>query len=472
MQEAEVKSSAPSVLIVDDDARIRELCSTIVSTRGLQPFEAGDGQAASELVGRLNPDYVLLDVNLPGRSGMEILREIRVRFPAIRVVMITGYAAVDLAVEAMKLGAYDYIAKPFTPNRLLEVLCATDRPPLTGETPPAAPATRSFAGMVGVSSAIQHIYELVDKAARCDSTVLLEGESGTGKEVAARAIHQRSSRVNAPFVPVNCGAISPGLIESELFGHLAGAFTDAKQDKQGLLRSAENGTVFLDEIGELPTTVQVKLLRALQEMEVRPVGSSQSHRFNARIIAATNRNLSQEVARGSFRRDLFYRLHVVPVFLPPLRERREDIPILVEHFLQTYGDRASRRLGIAPDSLRHLMRYDWPGNVRELENVIQRAFALVDGDEIKLSDMPTLFPRHTLRTQPRPSEHSPEPEPGAGEARPVEHASRGNLMAAQEEQAIRTALDQAGGNKREATRILGIGIATLYRKLKKYGIET
>ena len=460
--------SSTRVLIVDDDERIRALCRTIVASAGLEPFEAADGVEATERLATVQPDFMLLDVNLPGRSGMEILREVRVRFPATRVVMITGYAAVDLAVQAMKLGAYDYIAKPFTSARLLQVLTETSaRGALTAA---AGAMPRSFCGLVGVSGAMQQTYELIERAGRCDSTVLIEGESGTGKELAARAIHARSPRAAAPFVPVDCGAITPSLIESELFGHVAGAYTGAKGATEGLLRAAGEGSVFLDEIGELPTAVQVKLLRALQEMEVRPLGSSQSVPLGARIIAATNRNLTEEVARGSFRRDLFYRLHVVPIFLAPLRDRREDIPILTEHFLRLYGDRSGRSLSISPEALRHFLRYEWPGNVRELENVIQRAFALVDEDEILLSHMRTVFPRQSLAPSPLPTSVEGAAAAAAYEWEGKGKGKRGNLMAEQEAQAVRMALDQAGGNKREAARILGIGIATLYRKIKKYGI--
>jgi DNA-binding NtrC family response regulator len=469
--------SRPRVLIVDDDAGIRKLCSTICDSAGLESFTAGDAEEAVERLASVLPEFVLLDVNLPGRSGMELLREIRVRFPATKVVIITGYAAVDLAVDAMKLGAYDYIAKPFSPKRLLQVLTDSAPPKQEAVREHGGAHTRSFCGLVGVSAALQQIFELIDKAAQIDSTVLVEGESGTGKELVARGIHARSGRATDPFVPVDCGAIPDNLIESELFGHVAGSFTDAKENREGLLRSAGDGSIFLDEIGELPQAVQVKLLRALQQMEVRPVGSTRPEPFRARIIAATNRNLSEEVARGSFRRDLFYRLHVVPIFLPPLRERREDVPVLIEHFLRMYGDRSPRQLSISPDALRHLIRYDWPGNIRELENTVQRAFALVDGDEIELSDMAVLFPRQSMvAASPTPPQTPPQTqahtaEPAASTLDPVE-SSRGNLMAQQEAETIQMAIVQANGNKREAARVLGIGIATLYRKLKKYGIST
>jgi len=297
--------------------------------------------------------------------------------------------------------------------------------------------------------------------------VLIQGESGTGKELVARAIHARSTRAAEPFVPVDCGAITPTLIESELFGHMAGAFTDARAEKPGLLRSARGGTAFLDEIGELPTAVQVKLLRALQEMEVRPVGSAKTEPLGARMIAATNRDLGQAVALGRFRRDLFYRLHVIPIFLQPLRERRDDIPLLTEHFMRECAAGSGRTMRITPDALESLMRCDWPGNARELQNLVRRAFALLDGDTIRLSDIPFLFNGTSAlsgaawETAVRPA---PEQTPSAAQP------ARGRLLQERTAEAIRDALRQANGNKRQAARVLGIGIATLYRKMKQYGI--
>ena len=454
MAQPSAGSTARRVLIIDDEENIRALCAEIARSAGLEPHQAADGKQGLELLAEVLPDFVLLDVNLPGRDGMDILKEIRVRFPSTRVVMVTGYASVDRAVMAMKLGAHDYITKPFAVARLREVFADADEP--APKSPIPATPMRSFCKIVGVSSAMQTIYETIERSARSDSTVLIEGESGTGKELVARAIHARSDRADAPFVPVDCGAISPMLIESELFGHVAGAFTDAKKSNDGLLRAAGDGAVFLDEIGELGTGVQAKLLRALQEMEVRPVGSAKTIAFGARIIAATNRDLHHEVSRGKFRRDLFYRLHVVPIFVPPLRERREDIPLLVEHFLRTCGTRVEREMSISVDALRHFMRYDWPGNVREVENTVQRAFALLDGDEIELSHMPVLFPARSNGQSAAPSPAQEKP---------------GSLLAESERDAIGAALQDARGNKREAARILGIGIATLYRKIKKYDIE-
>jgi len=455
---SDLESAADKVLIIDDEEPIRHLCSRIVTSAGMEAHAAADGDEGMRLVDALAPSYVFLDVNLPGRNGMELLKEIRSRFPATRVVMVTGYASVDRAVSAMKLGAYDYVTKPFSPGRLRDLLAM--EPPAPG---PAAGRTsetpKRFGKIVGVSSAMQRIYDVIERSGRSDSTVLIEGESGTGKELVARALHACSGRAEEPFVPVNCGAIPATLIESELFGHVTGAFTDAKRASIGLLRSAGKGSVFLDEIGELGAGVQVKLLRALQEMEVRPVGGTETLPFHARIIAATNRDLGEEVDRGAFRRDLFYRLHVIPIFVPPLRERREDIPVLVEHFLRLQGNREGREMGISVDALRHFMRYPWPGNVRELENIVQRAYALLDHELISERDLELLFPR-------RGRERG-----GARQERTAGASSAGgSLLADTEREAIIAALRAAGGNKRRAARDLGIGIATLYRKIKKYAI--
>ena len=356
MEAPPVQAPSCRVVIIDDEDGIRSLCTRIVSAAGMEPHAAGDGDEGMKLLAEVAPGYVLLDINLPGRNGMELLKEIRERFPKTRVVMVTGYASVERAVTAMKLGAFDYITKPFSPQRLRDVLASGPVAP-TAAAVPAEPA-RSFCKLVGVSTAMQRIYELIDRGAKSDSTVLVEGESGTGKELVARAIHTRSTRASDPFVPVNCGAIPSTLIESELFGRVAGAYTDAKKSTPGLLRSAGTGSVFLDEIGELGADIQVKLLRTLQEMEVRAVGSAEAVPFHARIIAATNRDLSQQVSRGKFRRDLFYRLHVVPIFVPPVRERREDVPLLVEHFLRRFGVRAGREMGISVGALRFFMHYD------------------------------------------------------------------------------------------------------------------
>ena len=455
MSQPESSPTRLKALIIDDEPGIREVCTRAISAEGAEAFSAATGVEGLARATELVPDFLFLDVGLTDANGMEVLREIRSRLPSIRVVVITGLATVEMAVEAMKLGAYDYLAKPHIIPQIREMIAQAMR---AAPAVSAAPVT-SFCGLVGVSRIMQHVYGLIDKAARSDSTVLIQGESGTGKELVARAIHIRSPRAAQPFVPVDCGAMAPSVIESELFGHAAGAYTDARTASIGLLRSAGGGTAFLDEIGELPVAVQVKLLRALQEMEVRPVGSAHTEPLGSRIIAATNLDLSQAVTLGRFRRDLFYRLHVVPIFIQPLRDRREDIPLLVEQFMRDCAARSGRALSITPEAVERLARCDWPGNVRELENLIRRAFALVDGDTIRLSDLPLLLdPKTTGAAAPAPE------SPG----QPA--MSKGHLLEDRAVETIRDAIRQANGNKREAARILGIGIATLYRKMKKHGI--
>jgi two-component system response regulator HydG len=449
------------VLIIDDEEGIRRLCGTVASAAGMEVSAAGTVDEGRELARELRPDYVFLDVHLPDGNGLELLRELRVLLPAARIVMITGLSTVEAAVEAMKLGAYDYLRKPDIVPQIREILAR----PLKVEPPVGA---TGFCSLIGISRPMQEVFKLIEKAARSDSTVLIEGESGAGKELVARAIHERSARSAEPFVPVDCGAITPTLIESELFGHVSGAFTDAKSATPGLLRSAGRGTAFLDEIGELPTAVQVKLLRALQEMEVRPVGSPQTEKLDARIIAATNRDLAAEVAVGHFRRDLFYRLHVIPIFVPSLRERREDVPLLVEHFLRECGDANGREIRVTPEAMEGLMRYDWPGNVRELENFIRRAYALLDGDSLRDTDLHILFRGRPL-AQPARAARPGDPGPAAAPGTPA--PSHSGLLDERAAETIRQAIEQSGGNKRQAARLLGIGIATLYRKIKKYGIE-
>jgi two-component system response regulator HydG len=443
------------VLIIDDDEGVRKVCAAIVASARLTAHCAANGDEARTALSTVRPDYVLLDLGLPDCDGLDLLRHIRATTPGARVVMITGYASIDRAVESVREGAYDYITKPFEASRLLRAL-DIDHP-----VPAAPPPTTNFCGIVGASPVMQAVYDLIDKAARSDSTVLIQGESGTGKELVAQAIHARSARARKPFVPVDCGAIAPTLIETELFGHLAGAFTDARAARVGLLKSAEDGTIFLDEIGELPASVQAKLLRALQQMEVRAVGSTQTEALQARVIAATNSDLQQAMEKGRFRRDLFYRLHVIPIFVPPLRERRGDIALLVEHFLR----RAGRPMSVTPAAMRALAERAWPGNVRELENAVLRAATLLDGDSIDLPHMNVLFP-----AQPSPLP-APVTAASASVAQPATpELIPGGSLAEHEAQIIRKAIATAAGNKRLAARALGIGTATLYRKLKKYHI--
>ncbi len=472
------KSGAADILAVDDELKILELYDRIVTGMGHRQHQATDADMALALLGKIDPDVVLLDAILPGGehfsqkgpkdsfTGLQILREMRTRAPRTRVIMITGFGTINMAVEAMRDGAFDYLTKPVKVAELEHVIesALAARAPSEDIAPSVETASPGFHDMVGISDAMRAVFDLIRKAAAAaDSTVLIEGASGTGKELAARSIHSASARASEPLVPVDCGAISPSLIESELFGHVAGAFTGAGRNHDGLFRAAGKGTVFLDEIGEVPQDVQAKLLRTLQTRRVRPVGSTATYPLDARVIAATNRDLSHEVQLGQFRRDLFYRLHVIPLYIPPLCERRDDIPLLLRHFLDHFAERFGKALRVSPTAMRSLMSYRWPGNVRELENCMERAFALVEGEVIEESDLKMLLP--SLHADAAPREPSPTPETEVStDKRPL------SSLANQELEAIRNALVRTGGNKQEAARLLGISRMTLYRKIKRFDL--
>ena len=380
------------ILVVDDKENIVKLFARILGD-GYELTTAADGGRAISLVASQHFDVVVTDLRMPGADGFEVLRAVKARAPETEVIMMTAYATVGDAVEAMKQGAYDYLQKPFDPDDAsLVVARALERKRLKEQ---AATLRRevegvsSFHNLVGMSARMRDVYTLLEQASRLDITVLLAGETGTGKELAARAVHYHSARKDRRFVPVNCGALPAELVESELFGHAKGAFTGAAGMKRGLFEEAEGGTIFLDEIGELPVPVQVKLNRVLQEKEARRVGDTTPVRVNVRVIAATHRDLKAEVQAGRFREDLFYRLNVFPVVLPPLRERREDVPLLASHFLEKHAQVLGRPITtFDPDALRVLTGYPWPGNVRELENAIERAVAVAQGQAIQLRDLP------------------------------------------------------------------------------------
>jgi len=380
------------ILVVDDKENIVKLFARILG-EGYELTTAADGGRAISLVGSQPFDVVVTDLRMPGADGFEVLRAVKARSPETEVIMMTAYATVGDAVEAMKQGAYDYLQKPFDPDDAsLVVARALERKRLKEQ---AATLRRevegvyAFHNLVGKSARMRDVYTLLEQASRLDITVLLAGETGTGKELAARAVHYHSARKDRRFVPVNCGALPAELVESELFGHVRGAFTGAAGPKRGLFEEAEGGTIFLDEIGELPLPVQVKLNRVLQEKEARRVGDTTPVKVNVRVIAATHRDLKAEVQAGRFREDLFYRLNVFPVVLPPLRERREDIPLLASHFLEKHAQVLGRPITtFDPDALRVLTGYPWPGNVRELENAIERAVAVAQGQAIQLRDLP------------------------------------------------------------------------------------
>ena len=446
-----------NLLIVDDESDILDVCSRVAQGLGFSCMTARSAEEAAELMAGLKFEIVLTDVRMPGGGGFDVLEHVQAHSPDTAVVMMSAYGTIDQAVSAMKRGVVDYLPKPFDTDRLSELLTQVAAwRGCRGMGRGAVPSERGAAALraiVGRCAVMQDVIDRIKRAATVDSTVLIQGESGTGKELVARAVHECSAQGQGPFIAVDCGGISESLVASELFGHLKGAFTGADTGTPGVLRAAEGGTVFLDEIGDLPASVQAAVLRALQEREVRPVGGVRPASFDARVIAATNRDLEQEVVTGAFRRDLFYRLQVIPIHVPPLRERRQDLPLLVEAQLARCAGDTGRPAEITPEAMDVLMSHDWPGNVRELMNWIEQACVMGSGDQITLSDLPLAVPRG--------APHAREPGSASGEIR---------TLAAYEEQAIRDALRRTAGNKRGAARALDISAPTLYAKIKKYGI--
>ncbi|MFP4037819.1 MAG: sigma-54-dependent transcriptional regulator, partial [Desulfobacteraceae bacterium] len=409
-------------------------------------------------------DYVLCDVRMPGMDGMTFLRSARERFPQTTFIMMSAYGNLDSAVAAMKEGAYDYVSKPFKSDEILLTLKKADeRERLKAENlrlqnrVKRLEAERTCGDILGDSQPMKRVFELVRRVADHKTTVLITGESGTGKELVAKAVHSAGPRASGPMVSINCGGIPESLLESELFGYRRGAFTNAVRDKPGLFHEADGGTIFLDEIGELPFSLQVKLLRVLQEGEITPLGSTAATRIDVRVIAATARDLRKEVNEGRFREDLFYRIHVMPIHLPPLRERRGDIPLLVGHFLERFNRKLEREVeGLTPEATAALVRYDWPGNVRELENVLERAVLLAGDRWITPTDLPDGIA--SGRDQ-RPS------------ALPEESLSIKRATRRLESELIRRALEITGGNRSKASRILEISRPVLLSKIRDYGLE-
>jgi DNA-binding NtrC family response regulator len=443
-----------NVLVVDDEQHILAVLRDTLTHFGYRVTCASSATEALAAIRSELFDAAITDIRMPDMSGLELLREIKRQDESIEVIVMTGYPTITSAVEALKEGAYDYLSKPLIFDELEHVMQRVmERRFLRGEVH----SLRTRLGeeltlneLVGASPAMARVKDIIGKVAVTDSPVLIEGESGTGKELVAAAIHRLSGRAKGPFIPVNCSAIPPDLLESEFFGHVRGAFSGAVADSLGLFRGAHDGTLFLDEIAELPPALQVKLLRVLQEMQVRPVGSTRAYPVDVRVIAATNRNLEQAMMENSFRQDLFYRLNVIRVTLPPLRERREDIGALVTHFLRRFNRRFHRDIrGITPDALAALTAFDFPGNVRELENLIERAFAMGARDQITLADLPSLtarvsgMPAFSARTLP--------------------------TLADVEKDLILRALALLDNDKEEAARALGISRRTIYRRLKEYG---
>jgi len=446
------------VLIVDDDESLRESLELVLAAEGFEVVTAADGPAA---LGRLETssfDVVLCDVRMPGMDGIELLPQLVRRLPGTTVIMMSAYGTQELAALAMNRGAYDYLTKPFRPAEVvLTIRKARERERLRRANQALRREVQRATGerpIVATSEAMIELLELMERAAGFKSTVLVTGESGTGKEVLARAIHAQSPRRNEPFVAVNCGAIPETLLESELFGHAKGAFTGADRARRGLFVEADGGSLFLDEIGEIPTALQVKLLRVLQEEEVRPLGEAKPRTVDVRVIAATARKLEAEVAAGRFREDLFYRLNVVQLEVPPLRERPRDVPLLADHFIAHFRATLGKPVrAISDEALERLVAYRWPGNVRELENVIERAVILADGDTLTLRELPqnVVVADASEGTTPDLS---------------LKRARR-----AAEVDAIRRALRATDGNRTHAARLLQISHRALLYKLKEYGVR-
>ena len=448
-----MSSSPPArILVVDDDHAFRRSTSALLEEDGYHVSSAADGQEAVEALRAGRFDLMLLDLRMPGTDGLGVVQALRVWGEGIPILMITGFGSVDTAVRALHLGADDFLSKPVEPevlsHRVAELL---ERRPGAG---PAAGA--AFAGMIGRSAALRDVADAVTRVAPTEATVLITGETGTGKELVARAVHNHSARRAGPFVAVNCASLADGLLESELFGHVRGAFTGASHDRAGLFETAARGTLFLDEIGDVSPALQLRLLRSIQEREVRRVGASRATPVDVRIVAATHRDLREEVAAGRFREDLFYPLNVFPTPPPPLRAGAGDIPVLVEGALAAaVPPRAgSTRLTCSPLAMRMLLAYDWPGNIRELLAAVESAAIRTDGDRIEA---------HHLPAEVRGSSGWNGTEPG-----PRYQAER---AAGDEQASIVAALDEAAGNRNRAADILGMGRTTLWRKMKSLGIE-
>ena len=458
------------VLVVDDEASMRDFLGICLRRAGHQVDLAASATAALAQMAVHPPDVVVTDLRMPGElDGLGLLKEARRRHPDAEVILVTAFATADTALAAMKQGAYDYLTKPFKVDEINAVIGrALEKRALVAEN---AALREQVAGRVrlaqllGRSKPMQRVFDLIGKIHSSKTSVLITGESGTGKELVARALHSEGSRAAGRFVAVNCGAIPDELMESELFGHVKGSFTGAVADRVGLVREADGGTLFLDEIGELSLALQVKLLRVLQEKKVKPVGGSLEQDVDVRVVAATNRELEAEVARGAFRQDLYYRLNVIEVRLPPLRQRREDIPLLVDHFLKRHGKDLGRVLSISPAALKLLEDYDFPGNVRELENAIERAVALAPSDELDVDDLPRL-----RITAVREVVESAAAAAAAAEF-PDDGVDLDRLLADYERAWVGRALERAGGVRKKAATLLGISFRSMRYRLAKLGFD-
>jgi DNA-binding NtrC family response regulator len=444
-----------NILIVDDEPTIREACGEVAQLTGMNATMVATAEEAIEILENTAVDIVLTDLMLPHTSGLELLKRVHDTHPNLPVIVLTQYGTIDSAVAATRMGAIDYVTKPF---RIEELRARLERASRAVELQQENQLLREqlrtrpgFGGLIGLSERMQRVYKTIQKVSQHEYPVLILGESGTGKELVAKSVHYSGARKDRTFVPVDCSSLVPTLIESELFGYVKGAFTGALHGKQGLVEAANGGTLFLDEIGDMPIDLQSKLLRVLQEREVKPVGSTERRRIDVRIIAATNRDLEAGIKSGSFRQDLYFRLNVVQIKMPALRERKSDIPLLVTSFLDKFSDPQRPARTTSEDAMRRLIAHDWPGNVRELENAIERAVALGSGPILHVADLPSSLQYPTADRVPERDELLPLDE--------------------LERRAILRTLRQTTGDKLAAARILGIGKTTLYRKLKQYHME-
>jgi two-component system response regulator AtoC len=450
-----------NVLVIDDESNMRHMLSSVLQKDGYVVTETADGTEALSMLEDRDYDVILCDIRMPQMDGLVFLQEIADRKIDTTTIVMSAYGTIDTAVEAMRLGASDYISKPFKPDEIiLKLAQVEEKNRLKKENLRLRSAVEeafSFENMVAKSRAMKAVFETIQKIADYKTTVLITGESGTGKELIARAIHFNGIRKDHPMVAVNCGGLPENLLESELFGHVKGAFTDAVTDKEGLFKEANGGTLFLDEIGDLPLPLQVKLLRVLQDEILRPLGSTDNIQVDVRIIAATAANLADRVTTGAFRDDLFYRINVLLIDVPPLRDRKEDIPLLVDHFIEKFADRLAKHVeGIQSDALQALMHYPWPGNVRELENVIERTLALSESEEIALRELPDNIVDTTGKLLP----------PWSSDGLSI----KSNTMAL-EKTLIEKALKQTNSNRTRTAKLLEISHPTLLSKMKAYGIS-
>ena len=449
------------ILVIDDEENFRHMLSLILGKEKYEVDTASNGAEGLQKITASAFDQVLCDIRMPQMDGLEFLREVQKIGAGATIIMMSAYGTLDIAIEAMKLGAYDYISKPFKPDEIILTLRkAEERERLRKENEflrKEVEREYSFENIISKNETIQKIFEVIKKVAQYKSTILITGESGTGKELIARALHYHSERSKHLFVPVNCGAIPENLLESELFGHAKGAFTDAIRTKKGLFEEADGGTLFLDEIGDLPPQLQVKLLRVLQDGEIRRVGESKPIKIDVRIVAATVKDLLKEASENRFRDDLYYRLNVFPIHLPPLRERKEDIPLLVDHFIVKYSQSLNKNVGgIDHKAMEKLMNYRWSGNIRELENTIERAIVLIDRDRIEVENLPVEIQNYQEKNQWMEVDE---------EEYSIKKASK-----ALETSLIKKALRKTKGNHTHAAKILEISHRALLYKIKEYGI--